>query len=290
LSKVVVANTREKGKTDMQSAVGSGFEPDRPSEAIIQIENAVVTYREDVALHGVSLQVFSGEFVGVIGPNGAGKTTLLTVVNGLGNLIGGNVQVLGKPVTANDRHELRKQVGYVAQVENIDPRMPMSVREVVMIGRYGLLGLFHRPDKNDWAIVDAALEMVGMTHLVNRPIGHLSGGEQQRAAIARCLAQEPKIFLLDEPTASLDWKARTDILELVKTIHDARHLTTLFVTHELETLPRTCDRVVLMKEGRIIGDGPPDKLISAENLSRLYDLPLDIIMERHPDLHQHKGH
>jgi ABC-type cobalamin/Fe3+-siderophores transport system ATPase subunit len=159
-----------------------------------------------------------------------------------------------------------------------------------MIGRYGLLGLFHRPDKNDWAIVDAALEMVGMTHLVNRPIGHLSGGEQQRAAIARCLAQEPKIFLLDEPTASLDWKARTDILELVKTIHDARHLTTLFVTHELETLPRTCDRVVLMKEGRIIGDGPPDKLISAENLSRLYDLPLDIIMERHPDLHQHKGH
>ena len=108
----------------------------------------------------------------------------------------------------------------MAQVENIDKRMPMSVREVVMIGRYGLLGLFHRPDKHDWAIVDAALEMVGMTHLAKRPIGHLSGGEQQRAAIARCLAQEPKIFLLDEPTASLDWKAQTDILELVKRIHD----------------------------------------------------------------------
>jgi ABC-type cobalamin/Fe3+-siderophores transport system ATPase subunit len=260
------------------------------SEPIIKIENAVVTYREDVALHGVSLQIFSGEFVGVIGPNGAGKTTLLTVVNGLGHLISGSVQVLGKPVTVNDRHELRKQVGYVAQVENIDPRMPMSVREVVMIGRYSLLGLFHGPDKNDWAVVDAALEMVGITHLAKRPIGHLSGGEQQRAAIARCLAQEPKIFLLDEPTASLDWKARTDILELVKRIHNAKHLTTLFVTHELETLPRTCDRLVLMKAGWIIGDGPPDSLISAETLSRLYDLPLDIIIERHPHLHQQGGH
>jgi len=259
------------------------------SDAIIKIEHAVVTYREDVALQEVSLQVFSGEFVGVIGPNGAGKTTLLNVVNGLGNLISGQIRVLGKPVTANDRHEIRKQVGYVAQVENIDPRMPMSVREVVMIGRYGLLGLFHRPEKHDWFVVDAALEMVGMSHLSKRPIGHLSGGEQQRAAIARCLAQEPKIFLLDEPTASLDWKARTDILELVKTIHDTRHLTTLFVTHELETLPHICDRVVLMKEGRIIGDGKPDRLISVENLSRLYDLPLDIIIERHPHIHHDKG-
>jgi len=259
-------------------------------EAIIKIENAVVSYREDVVLHGVSLQVNSGEFVGVIGPNGAGKTTLLTIVNGLGNLVSGSVQVLGKTVTESGRHELRKQVGYVAQIENIDPRMPMSVREVAMIGRYGLLGLFHRPNRYDWRIVDEALAMVGMTHLANRPIGHLSGGEQQRAAIARCLAQEPKIFLLDEPTASLDWKARTDILELVKRIHDARHLTTLFVTHELETLPRTCDRVVLMKEGTIIGDGAPDKMISAENLSRLYDLPLAVIEERHHHINPHGEH
>lgn len=257
------------------------------AEPIIKIENAVVSYRADVVLRDISLQINAGEFVGVIGPNGAGKTTLLTVVNGLGHLVSGQVQVLGKPVTSNDRHELRKQVGYVAQVENIDKRMPMSVREVVMIGRYGLLGLLRRPGKQDWAIVDSALEMVGMTHLAHRPIGHLSGGEQQRTAIARCLAQEPKIFLLDEPTASLDWKARTDILDLVRQIHDARHLTTLFVTHELETLPHTCDRVIMMKSGQIIGDGAPDKLISLKNLSRLYDLPLEVIGQRHPHMHQH---
>jgi ABC-type cobalamin/Fe3+-siderophores transport system ATPase subunit len=262
-------------------------------EKVIRIENAVVSYREDVALRGVSLSMESGEFVGIIGPNGAGKTTLLTICNGLGHIVSGHVEVLGKPVTNNNHHELRKQVGYLAQVENIDPRMPMSVREVVMIGRYGLLGLFHRPRKDDWNIVDRALELVGMTHLAYRPIGHLSGGEQQRTAIARCLVQQPKIFLLDEPTASLDWKAQTDILELVKRIHDEQNLTTLFVTHDLDALPHTCDRVVLMKDGLIIGDGTPEKLISAESLSRLYDLPQDVIEERHPHIHHkqvnHRG-
>ncbi len=256
---------------------------------VIEIENAVVSYREDVALRGVSLKVRAGEFVGVIGPNGAGKTTLLTIVNGLGKLVNGRVIVLGKSVTNGGRHELRKQVGYVAQVDNIDPRMPMSVREVVMVGRYGVLGLFKRPGKHDWAIVDESLELVGMSHLAKRPIGHLSGGEQQRVSIARCLSQEPKIFLLDEPTASLDWKAQTEILELVKSIHDERHLTTLFVTHDLDALPHTCDRVVLMKEGLIFGEGTPDKLISAESLSRLYNLPQSVVEERHPHIHKRKS-
>jgi ABC-type Mn2+/Zn2+ transport system ATPase subunit len=255
----------------------------------IEIENAVVSYREDVALRGVSLKVGAGEFVGVIGPNGAGKTTLLTIVNGLGKLVSGRVTVLGKPVVNGGRHKLRRQVGYVAQIEDIDPRMPMSVREVVMVGRYGVLGLFKRAGKHDWAVVDEALEMVGMARLANRPIGHLSGGEQQRASIARCLAQEPRLFLLDEPTASLDWKAQTEILELVKRIHDERHLTTLFVTHDLDALPHTCDRVVLMKGGLIVGDGTPDELISAESLSRLYDLPLSVVEERHPHIHKGKS-
>lgn len=253
---------------------------------IIRIENAVVSYRENVALHGIFLEVKAGEFVGVIGPNGAGKTTLLTLVNGLGKLVSGSVTVLGKPVNGSNRHELRKQVGYVAQLEIIDKRMPMSVREVVMLGRYGLLGMFRKPRKIDWTIVDETLEMVGLEPLSNRPIGHLSGGEQQRVSIARCLAQEPKIFLLDEPTASLDWKAQTEILETVKRVHDERHLTTLFVTHDLDALPHTCDRVVLMKDGSIVGDGTPDKLISTESLSRLYSLPLSVVEERQPHMHR----
>jgi ABC-type cobalamin/Fe3+-siderophores transport system ATPase subunit len=250
------------------------------TETLIDIKNAVVSYREDVALRGVSLKVRSGEFVGIIGPNGAGKTTLLTVVNGLGKLLRGRVKVLGHNLTAGNGHGLRRKVGYVAQVQNIDPRMPMSVREVVMIGRYGLLGLWGRPKKHDWQVVDEAIDLVGMGRLARRPIGHLSGGEQQRVAIARCLAQEPDIFLLDEPTASLDWKAQADILELVKLVHTTRKLTTLFVTHDLSCLPFACDRVVLMKEGKICGEGSPSELLTDHNLSQLYDMSVAEVRKR----------
>jgi ABC-type cobalamin/Fe3+-siderophores transport system ATPase subunit len=247
---------------------------------VIDVENAVVSYREDVALRGVSFRVRSGEFVGIIGPNGAGKTTILTVINGLGKLRNGNVRVLGHSLTSGNGHSLRKRVGYVAQVQNIDPRMPMNVRDVVMIGRYGLLGLIKRPKRPDWEIVDEVLELVGMTHLARRPIGHLSGGEQQRVAIARCLAQEPEIFLLDEPTASLDWRAKTDILELVRVIHDTRRLTTLFVTHDLSSLPVACGRTLLMKAGLIWGEGSPEKMLTDDNLSHLYDIPLSEVKKR----------
>lgn len=250
------------------------------SNTVINIEKAVVSYREDVALRGVSLRVKSGEFVGIVGPNGAGKTTLLTIINGLGKLVHGRVEVLGRLLTLGNGHFLRKKVGYVPQVENIDPRMPISVREVVMIGRYGLLGLLRRPGKHDWKIVDEMLELVGMTQLAQRPIGHLSGGEQQRVAIARCLAQEPELFLLDEPTASLDWRAKTDILRLVKLIHDSRHLTSLFVTHDLSCLPVACDRVVLMKQGLIWGEGSPKEALTDDNLSQLYDMPISAVRER----------
>ncbi len=256
------------------------------TNTVIDIEDAVVSYREDVALRGVSIKINSGEFVGIIGPNGAGKTTLLTIVNGMGKLLSGKVRVLGNNLKSGNGHSLRKKVGYVAQVENIDPRMPMSVREVAMIGRYGVLGLFRRPSRHDWGIVDEMLELVGMTHLAERPIGHLSGGEQQRVAIARCLAQEPELFLLDEPTASLDWKAQTEILELVKQIHEERSLTTLFVTHDLDALPHTCDRIVLMKNGLIAGDGAPDKLISTESISSLFDMPEQVVEKQRPHVHK----
>jgi ABC-type Mn2+/Zn2+ transport system ATPase subunit len=247
---------------------------------VIDIEDAVVSYREDVALRGVSLRVEAGEFIGIIGPNGAGKTTLLTLVNGLGKLLSGRVSVLGSPITTGGSRSLRRKVGYVPQVENIDPRMPMNVREVVMIGRYGLLGLLSRPGKRDWEVVDEMLELVGMTHLARRPIGHLSGGEQQRVSIARCLAQEPELFLLDEPTASLDWKAKDGIVELVRQIHDSRHLTTLFVTHDLSCLPAACDRLVMMKEGLIWDEGSPHKLLTEANLSQLYDMALSAVTKK----------
>jgi ABC-type Mn2+/Zn2+ transport system ATPase subunit len=243
---------------------------------VIKIQDAVVSYREDVALQGVSLEVRKGEFVGIIGPNGAGKTTLLTVINGLGKLVHGQAWVLGSRLNGRNSINLRKRIGYVAQVENIDPRLPINVSETVMVGCYGRLGLFHRPTRAQWETVDRVLEMVGIAHLSQRPIGHLSGGEYQRAAIARALVQQPEIFLLDEPTASIDQKAQREILSLIQLIHREYHTTTLFVTHDLRMLPSICQRLILMKDGRIWQQGSPESMLREEVLSQLYGAPISV--------------
>ncbi len=243
---------------------------------VIKIEDAVVSYREDVALQGVSVEISQGEFIGVIGPNGAGKTTLLTVINGLGKLIHGQAWVLGTPVNGRNGIKLRKRIGYVAQAENIDPRLPISVRETVMVGCYGRLGLLHRPTRAQWETVDKVLEMVGIAHLSQRPMGHLSGGEYQRAAIARALVQQPEIFLLDEPTASIDQKAQREILSLIQLIHRKYQITTLFVTHDLRQLPSICHRLILMKEGKIWREGSPDLMLREEILTQLYGAPSSV--------------
>jgi ABC-type Mn2+/Zn2+ transport system ATPase subunit len=246
---------------------------------VIEIKDAVVSYREDVALQGVSLEVRKGEFVGIIGPNGAGKTTLLTVINGLGKLVHGQACVLGSRLNRRNSINLRKRIGYVAQVENIDPRLPINVRETVMVGCYGRLGLFHRPTPAQWETVDKVLEMVGIAHLSQRPIGHLSGGEYQRAAIARALVQQPEIFLLDEPTASIDQKAQREILSLIQLIHKEYHTTTLFVTHDLRMLPSICQRLILMKDGKIWQQGSPESMLREEVLSQLYGAPISVPSE-----------
>lgn len=253
-------------------------------ETIIEIKDARVSYREDIALRGVSLEVARGEFVGIVGPNGAGKTTLLTLVNGLGRILSGEVRVLGERFTRHGSHRLRCRVGYVPQVERIDPRLPVSVRDVVLMGRYGQLGLLRRPGARDHQVVTEALRLVGATHLAQRPIGHLSGGEQQRVAIARALAQQPEIFLLDEPTASLDFRARSEIMGLVHQIHLMKGLTTLYVTHDLTSLPETCNRVVLMKNGLIWRCGTPKDTLSNDNLSRLFDLSPEEVRRRRAEV------
>jgi ABC-type cobalamin/Fe3+-siderophores transport system ATPase subunit len=145
-----------------------------------------------------------------------------------------------------------------------------------MVGCYGRLGLFGRPTRAQQKTVDEVLEMVGIAHLSQRPIGHLSGGEYQRAAIARALVQQPDIFLLDEPTASIDQKAQREILSLIQLIHKEYHMTTLFVTHDLATLPAICQRLILMKDGRIWQQGSPQSMLREEVLTQLYGAPISV--------------
>ncbi|MCX8125658.1 MAG: ABC transporter ATP-binding protein [Dehalococcoidia bacterium] len=237
---------------------------------VIRMEDVVVAYRESVALDGITLEVGEGEFVGVIGPNGAGKTTLLKVINGLVRPRHGRVSVLGHDLAGHHGNSVRKQVGYVAQVRNINPRLPISVRETVLVGAFGRLGLFRYPGKVEQRYAGAVLEMVGLARLADRPLGHLSGGEQQKVAIARALVQKPKILLLDEPTVSLDREARREIIELTRVVHESQGLTTIFVTHDFEALPVSCRRVIVMKDGHIWRDGLRDAVLDEKTLAELF--------------------
>ena len=219
----------------------------------------------------------SGTFTGILGPNGAGKTTLLGLCNGLVTPTSGRIVSLDVTVTPRSGQALRKRIGYVAQWRVIDPRQPITVFESVLSGTYGKLGMFRRPGKHEQHLTEESLAAVSASHLSDRPLGHLSGGEAQRVAIARALVQEPELLLLDEPTASLDWNARREILQLIGQLRQKYYLTVAMVTHELNALLDLCDRVILMKSGGVVWQGSTSEALDSVRLSRLFDTPVEIL-------------
>ncbi len=241
----------------------------------IEIENATVSYRENIALKNISLNIERGSLVAVVGPNGAGKTTLLTLINGLGRLQSGSVRIFGSEVTSSNINRIRKDIGYVPQHILIDPRMPISVYDVVMLGRYGKIGLFRYPNHDDYDFVDEVCEWIGITHLREKPIGHLSGGEVQKVWLARALAQEPRVLLLDEPTANLDPRAQHEIAHLIEYIFKQQNLTIVFVTHILHHLPQVCSDAILLKNGRVITWGSIDTVFTKQRLSEVHDYEVE---------------
>ncbi len=239
-------------------------------EPLVDIHGVSVTRHGTVVLHDITLHVHRGEFVGIIGPNGAGKTTLLMLINALLAPACGQADILGVRLPTWRGYQLRRRIGYVAQVETVDPRLPMTVRETVRLGAAGRLGWFRRPGKEETQKTEEALEQTGLTRLAQRPIGQLSGGEYQRTAISRTLVQSPEVFLFDEPTASVDPRAQRDILRIIQEMHLDRGATAIYVTHDLHTLPERCTRLVLMKEGRIWRDGPKEEMLVPALLRELY--------------------
>ena len=194
------------------------------------------------------LDILRGECLGIIGPNGAGKSTLLAALSGLARADAGQIRLFGEPLTTARATALRKRVATVTQLAAVDPRLPITVLESVMTGGFAKLGLWRRSGAALKALAGRMLEMTGIAHLANRPLGLISGGERQRTAVARALTQEPEILLLDEPTSALDWKAQRDILALVRDIHAALGLTVVLVTHDLNALTGMCQRVATIAQ------------------------------------------
>jgi ABC-type Mn2+/Zn2+ transport system ATPase subunit len=186
-------------------------------EPVIELIHVTVQYQDLVALEDVSLRVMSGEFLALIGPNGSGKTTLVRTILGLIQPTAGIVHLFGK-----DPHQLGKEwgrIGYVPQIAHIDPHFPLRVFDVVLMGRYGQIGLFRRPSCRDREAALLALQRVGLVDLVKRHIGRLSGGQRQRVLLARALATEPELLLLDEPTTGVDVGTTASLFELLDAFH-----------------------------------------------------------------------
>lgn len=238
--------------------------------AAVAIEGVTVSYYQHVALRDVWLTIPAGEFVGVVGPNGAGKTTLLTVVNGLGRLHSGVVRLFGERLTAGNIRHWRSQVGYVPQELRVDPRVPFSCFDAVLIGVYGRLGLFRSPGAAEIARAKELMRFFRIEPLAARPVGQISGGEMQKVALARALISEPKILLLDEPTVNLDPPSVRELIELISRVYLEFGLTVVMVTHQIEHLPAVCSRVVLMRRARVVFSGDREEGLRTERLEALF--------------------
>ncbi|WES64744.1 metal ABC transporter ATP-binding protein [Microbacter sp. GSS18] len=235
--------------------------------AAIEAEDVSVRYGEVVALDGVSLTVAHGRVTGLIGMNGSGKSTLFKSIMGLIRPDRGSVHLGG---TDPARARRRGLVGYVPQSEEVDWAFPVSVRDVVMMGRYGHLGITRRPRPADRDAVERALERVGLTDLADRQIGRLSGGQRKRAFVARCIAQDAAILLLDEPFAGVDKRSEATIVRLLKELA-ADGTAVLVSTHDLHALPNLADEAVLLRH-RILFHGSVAAALEPENLARAFGL------------------
>lgn len=243
-----------------------------PSPPPVEVHDLTVAYHKRPVLYAVDLVVPEGTLTGIIGPNGAGKSTFIKTLMGLLPVSGGWVKIFGGPYRENCR-----RVGYVPQRESVDWDFPVSVMDVVMMGRYGLLPLGRRPGAKDREIARHCLEKVRMLPYANRQIGNLSGGQQQRVFLARALAQESDLYLMDEPFAGVDAATEAAIMDILRELKD-RGKTILVVHHDLATARAYFDRLILLNM-RLVAHGPTAEVFTPEILQTTYGGRLNILSD-----------
>jgi manganese/iron transport system ATP-binding protein len=236
--------------------------PHKPDQPILDLHRVSVRYDGRAALENVTFHLHGGERVAVVGPNGAGKSTLLKVVAGVLHPTDGDVTVYGSGPRGH------VCIGYVPQRSQVDWRFPVNVADVVMMGRSAKLGLLGWPKKRDWDFARSAIETVGISDLSSRQIGELSGGQQQRMFIARALAQEAELMLMDEPLTGLDTPSQEGLLVLIGELQK-RGVTIMVATHDLEQAARYFDRILLLNH-KMIAFGSAANVLQPEKLLEAY--------------------
>ena len=239
---------------------------------LLEFHDVTVAYDRRPVLWNVDLVIDEPCLFGIIGPNGAGKSTLLKAALGLVPLMGGRVDFLGRPLA-----EVRGQVGYVPQRETVDWNFPVTVMDVVLMGTYPRLGWFRRPRARERALARECLDRVGLADLADRQIGRLSGGQQQRVFLARALAQEARIYLLDEPLAGVDARSQERIFGVLAALRAEGRLVVV-VHHDLRTAAEWFDRVALV-DMRLVAAGPTAAVLTPDNLRRTYAGEVDLLRE-----------
>lgn len=235
----------------------------------ISADDLTVRYGETTALDGVSLHVPAARICGLLGMNGSGKSTLFKALMGLITPERGNIRLLNR-----QQHRARREglIAYVPQAEAVDRNFPVTVADVVMMGRYGRLRCSRRPRRADREAVHAALDRVGLAELADKTIGTLSGGQRKRAFVARGLAQHARLLFLDEPFAGVDRKTEATITELLRDLRTEGR-TMVISTHDVASVPTLCDEALLLHR-RVIAHGTPDAVLAPETLARTFGVEL----------------
>jgi len=245
---------------------------------MIEVNSISFRYHEDWVLQNISFRVEKGEFVGVIGPNGSGKTTLLKILYRLLAPQKGEILFELIPLKKMDQTDIAKRVAVVAQETHL--LFPFTVLETVLMGRSPYLGNSMFESEKDLEIAKKAMEWTKILPFSERPLDELSGGERKRVFIARALAQEPEVILLDEPTANLDIHHQIDFLDLIVALNRERGLTIVMASHDMNIASEFCDRLILLQGGRIYQMGTPEEVITRENIENVYGC--EVWIDQHP--------
>lgn len=241
----------------------------QPGTPILSVQGLTLHYNGTPALQDISFEIPAGDQVAVVGPNGAGKSTLFKIIAGILEPGAGQVEIFGGGPGGHIC------IAYLPQRNQVDWTFPVNVADVVMMGRIGKLGLLRWPKSSDWEVVDNALEIVRLSHLKTRQIGELSGGQQQRMFIARALAQEAELMLMDEPLAGLDVTSQEDILKILASL-SSRGVTVLVAMHDLKIAADHFNRVMLLNR-RLSGFGKPNDIFTPDRLAEAYGDHLHLV-------------
>ncbi|MDP6346851.1 MAG: ABC transporter ATP-binding protein [Dehalococcoidia bacterium] len=242
----------------------------------LEVEEVSIAYGDRTVVRHITLNAASGEVVGLIGPNGSGKTSLIRAISRVVPISEGHILLDGLDVSRISRQQLARLVGVVSQ----NPHLPetFTALEIVLMGRNPHLGLLRYEGPRDFAICQWAMEATRCWHLYQRHMGEISGGERQRVVIARALAQQPRVLLLDEPTANLDINHQLELMKLIEGLKE--NLLVLIAIHDLNLASQYCDRLVMVSDGTMFTQGKPAQVITRENIRTVYGA--DVLIHPHP--------